>query len=416
MLALQARPSTGLELGMVGFYSKMNAANYGRLQSSALNSMLRGLGGAQGGAAVTSSNGQRVYAQIKNPVIVEQTTIYGHTLKVLQGADIVYAPGTTPQYIGDTEHANRRGASASSGFLDFDFKYKASEDLKIKGLLSTTRGEGTTEADRVISWARFGTGVKYKYNGLGEAPDFAVLGAGPNVPVRNADGSGYSIFSANGANRHHTVDREGSLALDAEYTQDSGIFSSLEFGARHANHHRDYRRRIKANKTLAVPAFDASQAVAYPGDFGSSLGGSGNWDRSGFYFPNRGRRQLLRDPAQQGDHGRVGALRQRRNRAAGEAGRALPDAEPGRQQVVGQYRLPPGAHQGRRDDRHADPGRRLRAHRAGQAGGALCRVPRRHHHRRQRAVLLRRRGLEPGRPDLVQAGARSASSTTCCRA
>lgn len=286
MLALQARPTKQLELGMVGFISKMNAANYGRLQANALNSMLRGLASPQGGtAAFTNSNGQRVYAQIKNPVIVEQTTIYGHKLKVLQSADIVYAPGTTPQYIGDTEHANRRGASASSGFLDFDFKYQASDDLKIKGLLSATRGEGTTEADRVVSWARYGTGVKYKYNGLGEAPDFSVLGAGANVPVRNADGSGYSIFSANGSNRHHTVDREGSLALDAEYTQNSGIFSTLEVGARHANHHRDYRRRIKANRTAVVPTFDASKAVAYPGDFGSSLGGSGNWDRSGFYFP-----------------------------------------------------------------------------------------------------------------------------------
>ncbi|MGQ3053135.1 MAG: TonB-dependent receptor [Roseateles sp.] len=286
MLALQFRPTAQLDLGVTGFMSKMNAANYGRLRSNALNSMLRGLAGPQGGATpLTSSNGQRVYAQIKNPVIVEQTTLYGHKLKVLQGADIVFAPGTTPQYIGDTEHANRAGASASSGFLDFDFKYQASENLKLRGLLSTTRGEGTTEADRVISFTRYGTGVSYKYNGLGEAPDFRIHGAGANVPVRNADGSGHSIFTANGANRHHTVDRETSLALDAEYTQDSGIFSSLEFGARHADHRRDYRRRIKANKTLAVPAFDPALAVAYPGDFGNGFGGSGNWDRSGFYFP-----------------------------------------------------------------------------------------------------------------------------------
>ena len=285
MLSLQARPTNRLDLGVVGFMSKMNASNYGRLQSNALNSMLRGLGGAQGGAAFTNSNGQRVYAQIKNPVVVEETTLYGHKLKVLKSADIVFAPGTTPQYIGDTEHASRSGASASSGFLDFDFKYQVSDTLQIKGLFSTTRGEGLTEADRVISWARNGTGVSYNYNGLGEAPDFSVLGAGPNVPVRNADGSGYAIFSANGSNRHHTVDRESSVTLDAEYTQDSGIFSSLEFGLRHANHERDYRRRIKANRTSIVPSFDAALAVPYPGDFGSALGGSGNWDRSGFYFP-----------------------------------------------------------------------------------------------------------------------------------
>ena len=284
MLALQFRATDKLDLGMTGFYSKMNADNYGRAYMGALYSMLAGRGGAQGGTAPTSSNGKQVFAQIKNPVIVEETTIYGDKLRVLKGADILFPAGTTPQYVGDTEGFYRSGAAASSGFLDFDFTLKASNELTVKGLFSTTRGVGNTDVDRGTSYARYGTGATYLFNGLDKAPDFQFLGTGANVPVLNADGSGYKLFAANGANRHKTVDSEKSGALDAEYLQESGIFSSLAFGLRHADHERNYRRSISAVHTAALPPLDPALAVQLPSDFGNYLGGN-NMDRSGFYFP-----------------------------------------------------------------------------------------------------------------------------------
>ncbi|WP_233151845.1 TonB-dependent receptor [Pelomonas sp. KK5] len=285
MLALQARPTDKLDLGLTGFYSRMNSNNYGRASYSDIQSMLRGLSGVQGDTTTkTSVNGQQVFASIRNPVIVNETTIYGQPLKVLKSAQIMYADGTPAQLVGENEGFYRSGAGASSGFLDFDFKYQLREDLKVKGLLSTTKGVGHTDADRGYGYARYGQGVSYTLNGLQEAPDFQYYGTGANVPVRNADGSGYQLVAANGANSHHTVDSEKSLALDFEYTQDSGIFSTLEFGGRTANHDRQYRRTIKAVHTAALPAFDPNLAVGYPGDFGNGLGG-GNWENTGFYFP-----------------------------------------------------------------------------------------------------------------------------------
>jgi len=286
MLALQVRPTNDLDLGATGFYSKMNAANFGRATMGALNSMLRGLAGTTGETNVfTSSGGQRVYAQIKNPVIVEETTIYGDKLRVLKSADIVFPDGTTPQYVGNSEGFYRSGASASSGFLDLDAKWQASKDLVVKGLFSTTRGVGTTDLDRGLTYARYGTGMSYAFNGLNEAPDTRYIGAGNGtLPALAADGSGYKLASRSAANRYVTVDREKSLALDAEYTQDSGIFSSLAFGARHADHHRDFRRSIKAMHSATLVSPDPSLAVAYPGDFGNTLGG-GKWENTGFYFP-----------------------------------------------------------------------------------------------------------------------------------
>jgi len=288
MLSAQLRPNNDWDLGLTGFYSKMNSSNFGRATMSAMNSMLRGLAGTTGETNVfTSSGGQRVYAQIKNPVIVEETTIYGDKLRVLKGADIVFANGTTPQYVGNSEGFYRSGASASSGFLDFDAKWQVSKDLVLKGLVSTTRGVGHTENDRGLTYARYGTGISYKFNGLEEAPDFRYLGAGDgSSPALNADGSGYKLVSRSGINRYHTVDREKSLAIDGELTQDFDIFSSLQFGLRRADHHRDFRRSIialKAPFSAATGTPPVSAAVSYPGDFGDGLGGT--FENTGFYFP-----------------------------------------------------------------------------------------------------------------------------------
>ena len=287
MLAVQFKPTDKLDLGLTGFYSTMNANNYGRLTSGAMYSMLLGkadpLGATAATALNTSSGGQQVFAQIRKPVIVEETTIYGDKLRVLKSADIMFPAGTTPQYVGNSEGFFRDGAVASSGFVDLDMTFKPSQDLTIKGLLSSTRGVGTTALDQGLTYARYGVGVSYGLNGVQDAPNSQYFGAGSNLPGLNPDGSGYRLVSR-AASSVRTVDAEKSWALDAEYQQNSGVFSSLAFGARQANHQRDLRRWAPAFKAAAIAAPDASSAIAYPGDFGDGLGG-GSFERTGFYFP-----------------------------------------------------------------------------------------------------------------------------------
>lgn len=287
MLALQARPTKNLDLGVTGFYSSMKANNFGRLNSGALYSMLLGKAGTTGGTGAaepnTNSNGQQVFAQIRNPVIVEETTMYGDKLRVLKSADIVFPSGTTPQYIGNSEAFYRDGSTASSGFLDFDAKWQVNKDLVVKGLFSTTRGVGETLLDQGLTYARYGTGVSYALGKVDEAPYVQYQGTGANLPGLNADGSGYKLVGRT-ASGTRAVDREQSLALDAEYSQDSGVFSTLAFGVRHAEHKRDLRRWAPTFRNAALTGPDPSLAVGYPGNFGQGLGG-GDWDRSGFYFP-----------------------------------------------------------------------------------------------------------------------------------
>lgn len=285
MLSLQFKPSRDLDITATGFTSSMSANNNGRLTSGAIYSMLLGknqpLGSVSASAANTSSGGQQVFAQIKNPVIVNETSVYGFPLKVLKSADIVFPDGTTPQYVGNSEGFYRDGAVATSSFLDLDAKYRVNNDFTIKTLASLTRGVGQTDRDQGITFARYGTGISYGLNGLKEAPDSQYIGAGSNVPGLNADGSGYQVVGF-GVSGIRTVDREASLQLDTEYKVASKFIESIEAGLRYADHHRDSRRFNPALRG-GLPAAPTNGVVPYPADFGDGLGG-GNWDRSGFSY------------------------------------------------------------------------------------------------------------------------------------
>jgi iron complex outermembrane receptor protein len=285
MLSLQFKPNRDFDATVTGFTSSMSANNNGRLTSGAIYSMLLGkndpLGGVGASAANTSSNGQQVFAQIRNPVIVDETSVYGYPLKVLKSADIVFPAGTTPQYVGNSEGFYREGAVATSSFLDLDAKYRVSNDFTIKTLASITRGVGKTDRDQGLTFARYGTGISYSLNGLKDAPDSHYIGAGGNVPVLNPDGSGYKLvgFAASGI---RTVDREASLQLDTEYKLESKFIQSIEAGVRYADHHRDSR---KFNPALrgGMPPAPTTGVVPYPDNFGDGLGG-GNWDNTGFSY------------------------------------------------------------------------------------------------------------------------------------
>lgn len=286
MMSVQFKPNRDLDITATGFYSEMKAENNGRLTSGAIYSMLLGkndpLGGVTATSANTSSNGQRVYAQIRNPVIVNETSIYGYPLRVLKSADIVFPDGTTPQYVGNSEGFYREGAKATSGFLDLDAKYRVNSDLTVKSLLSVTHGVGSTDADQGLTYARYGTGISYSLNGLKDAPDSHYIGAGGNTPTLNPDGSGYKLVGRT-LSGIRTVDKEASGQLDAEYRLDKGVFQSIETGVRFADHKRTSRRWNPAFAGASVAEPAGAGVVPYPGDFGSDLGGN-SWDNTGFSF------------------------------------------------------------------------------------------------------------------------------------
>ncbi len=282
MFAAQIRPMKDLDITLTSFSSEMNANNYGRLTAGAMYSMLLGRGDPLGGATANSSNGAQVFAQIRNPVIVNTVSNYGFPLRVLQSADIVFPAGTTPQYIGNSEGFYRDGAKSTSAFTDVDLKYRFNDDLVVKALFSTTKGEGQTLLDQGATFARYGTGVSYRLNGVDQAPDVRYFGAGTNQPGLNPDGSGYRLVSL-GASSVKTVDTETSYAFDATYSIQKSVFTTLEAGFRFADHDRDLTRWAPTRRNAALPTPPGTGYATYPSDFGNGLNGN-NWDNTGFYL------------------------------------------------------------------------------------------------------------------------------------
>jgi iron complex outermembrane receptor protein len=289
LLSLQFKPNQDLDVTLTGFHSSMNANNYGRLNAGAFYSMLLGKGSVTDGATTagatnTNSNGQQVFASIKNPVIGTEKTMFGDTIRYLKSGDIMFPAGTTPQYIGNSEGFYRDGANATSSFLDLDGKYRVNQDLTLKTLFSTTRGVGKTDGDQGLTYARFGTGASYALNGGDNAPFIKYYGTGAMTPGLNADGSG-NLLVGRTISGLKTTDKEQSLQLDSEYRVEKGFVQSIESGIRFADHHRDSARRYPAyHSPTSVSLNNAvpSSAIPWPSDFGNGLGGAPGWDNTGF--------------------------------------------------------------------------------------------------------------------------------------
>jgi iron complex outermembrane receptor protein len=281
MVSLQFKPNQDIDVSLTGFHSSMDTNNYGRLKAGAIYSMLLGKASLADGATGngptvpnTNSNGQQVFASIRNPVIVSEKTMYGDTLRVLKSADIMFPNGTSPQYIGNNEGFYRDGANATVGFLDLDGKWRVNQDLTLKGLLSTTRGVGKTEADQGLTYATFGTGVSYALGSVYNAPYVKYYGTGQKpdeLVVRTISGL-------------KSVDKERSAQLDGEYRLEKGWIQSVEGGLRFSDHHRDSERRYPAYRTPFLSNGAPTSTIPWPSNFGADLNGPAGWDNTGYTF------------------------------------------------------------------------------------------------------------------------------------
>ena len=284
VIALQWKPVPQVDVTLTSFRSEMNADNYGRSNGSAMEAMLRGssfFAPAQGVEGIRPAPAARVYAQIRNPVIATGTTTDGHEIRYLKSAEVVFPTGTTPALVGLMDNSYRQGASATSGFTDLDLKWNVSDRLAVKALLSTTEGRGQTLEDQGVGWYRFGQGVTYTLNGLEEAPNFGYINAGTSKPGLNADGTGFQAFTQRNS-KSRTIDKENSLALNAEYDLDWKGLTLLDVGLRHADHKRNFQRWVYTRKRVAYDPLPTTGINQFPADFASRIGSG--FDNTGFYY------------------------------------------------------------------------------------------------------------------------------------
>ena len=205
-------------------------------------------------------------------------------------------PGANAQY-AIVDQIYRPGSYSDTSYSDLTFKWRPVDKLQLSGDIGYTKGNGVTPKQDVFEGDVFNTGASYTMHGTSSATDVSFPSGNPS----NFAGTSLDwIFGASPAGTH---DNEQYGQVDAEYSFDKGFFSSLKFGGRWADHHRD-TFQVAQGPNFALNPFDAANLPAwngstYPSNFGSGLGGNfprQPWQLDPSILENWGDRYSNRDP------------------------------------------------------------------------------------------------------------------------
>ncbi|MFY9514646.1 MAG: TonB-dependent receptor [Rubrivivax sp.] len=267
LIDVQIKPTNNLTLDLTGFLSTMKAANYNR------NYMLWATRVLNRGAGQSPDAGYVV----RNNTLVQAN----------------FSPVSGTQY-GVYDQISRPDARSDSKFLNLDANWAVNDKLTLSSKVGTTRGTGETPTQDVAEWnTGVGTGASWKLNGIGRAADWS-LGT-----ANNASPAGVPLGWIFGDQNVRVKDKENWGQVDGVYGLDSGIFTTLKFGARATSHSRgssgvigqgpgcktasgqtvpfDWSQQYWCPVGTTSPADPANFPVGYqnyPGNFGSGLGGS----------------------------------------------------------------------------------------------------------------------------------------------
>jgi len=247
LLDIQVRPTNDLSLDFNAFHSRLDATNYNR------NWMFWGshvIGSANfNPSSFTVQNGTLVAANFPN----------------------VGTPGSPAQY-AIVDQILRPGAYSETEYYNLDATWHASSRLTFTGQVGNTKGKGVTPTQDVFEGDVFNTGAVYSMHGVGSPVDVAFPSGNPSVFT------GTTLDFIFGASPARTDDKEKYAKADGEWAFDRGLFSTLKFGGRYAEHTRDTFQTAQGPLASSNP-FDPANLPAwngqtYPGNFASGLGGN----------------------------------------------------------------------------------------------------------------------------------------------
>lgn len=245
LIELQFKPNDDLTLGLSGFRSDMDANNYNR------NFMMWG------------GNFARAYAPDPGYVVKDG---------VLTNATYTGQPGQN-YAVYDMIY---REASAKSEYVTFDVDWQINDNLSSKFQVGTTRGEGSTPRQFIaeLNMAN-GGGASWTSHGAGAPLDWSV--GGDLSPAAAAWGGTW------GNQQVTAKDDEDWFTADFTRYFNGGVLSSIDFGARYADHTREALSPEGADPGAGIwGALQNGATAPYPGGFASSIGG--NFPRNLWYF------------------------------------------------------------------------------------------------------------------------------------
>ncbi len=244
LLELQFKPSDNLTLGLSGFLSDMDANNYNR------NFMLWG--------------GSFARSQAPEPgYVVEDGVLTKATYAGVDGTnyavyDMIY-----------------REATAKSHYVTFNADWQISDTLRSKLMVGTTEGEGSTDRQFIAEvTTNNGGGASWTSHGTGSPLDWTVGGSSAPAAVTG--------FGTWGNQQVTAIDQEDWVNLDFSQELTVGAFTSIDFGARYADHERETKSPEGATPGDIWSDLQNGETGLYPSDFASAVGGT--FPRDLWYF------------------------------------------------------------------------------------------------------------------------------------
>jgi iron complex outermembrane receptor protein len=246
ILDIQLRPLNNVELDFNAFHSRLDATNYNR------NWMFWGSRVIGTDNRVPSS-----YSVVNGTLVSAVFPNLGTTANPAQYAivDQIYRPGTYSQ----TE------------FYNLDGRWTANDRLTFTGQIGNTKGKGVSPEQDVFEGDVFNTGASYTFHGVGSPASVAFPNGNPS------SFTGTSLDWIFGASPASTLDKEKYGRADGEFALPPGLFNTIKFGGRYAEHERE-THQVAQGPNFAADPFNPANLPAwngstYPGDFGNRLGG-----------------------------------------------------------------------------------------------------------------------------------------------
>lgn len=256
LIDVQIKPNSDLTLDVTAFRSHLDAPN---INHNFMQSLGRFLAPSW---ATTNFPNSGVSGTLSNGVITQLT-----------GSVPANCTACATMSSAVQEEFSRPVAESKSQFFDIDAKWRVNEKLTLKGRIGTTKGVGNTVSGALGVWMPW-TGGSYTIKDAGSAVIYNIPGA-DKFSIGGMQATPYTYGSHVTAN-----DKENYGELNGTLRTDWGAVSSLQFGARVAEHKRD----LTAIGINALPGLDSvanlpmSGLTSFPNDF-DDLGanGAGYW-------------------------------------------------------------------------------------------------------------------------------------------
>jgi iron complex outermembrane receptor protein len=256
MLDFEFRPSDRLTLDINGFYSRFKGTNF---DTNFMASPLNELAGGVSPTTYAVVNGTLVAASFPNTVF-DPTNPSGSAFPGVR--DSIYRPN----------------AGSSSGYVDFDAKWKASDALLITTKIGYTRGTGETPHDYGYEAYLINSPLVYQMNGTSRPAQVSF----PGVDTTNFNNPANVTNGGSWSDSVKVTDKETYGQVDSLLSVHRGMLDSIKFGVRYAEHERtdvgvnygcstDPNNPCFTNPDQALPP-PAWAGTVSPGNFGAGIG------------------------------------------------------------------------------------------------------------------------------------------------